>query len=191
MDKIKNYTIIILFIIIGILLLLRGCGDNIPKNTVIVKDSLVIRVDTVFPLPVTITKVINKPYIVYKEHSNDTTDLSFAKFIVTTKDSLIDSNIAITSINRIQGKPLDLALSYRLKVPKTITKTIEITKTNLKYRQPCYSVFGGMRLGGSTTSLAISPFLALRKDKTYFDISYDVIGKSYNLGVGINLFNIK
>ncbi len=190
MDRIKNYTIISLSIIIGILLLLRGCNEK-PSKIVVTKDSLVIRVDTMFPLPITITKVINKPYIMYKEHSNDTTDLSFAKFIVTTKDSLIDSNIAITSINRVQGKPLDLTLSYRLKVPKTIIKTTEVIKTNLKYRQPCYSFYGGMRLGGSATSLAISPFLAMRKNTTYFDVSYDLIGQSYNIGVGVNLFNIK
>ena len=160
MEKLKNYTIIALFIGIIILLLLRGCGQKCPDNVPIITNthSVTIKVDTF--LQEKIVTVYKNKYIPVYTYDTDSSVL--CNKINIYKDSLIDSNITIKQTLKVQGWIKDNLMSYELHVPLRITKTITIKDSVLvtKYGMPHYSAYGGLTIGGNQNTLSsIQPFI--------------------------------
>lgn len=194
MEKLKNYTIIALFIGIIILLLTRGCGHSCPTSStkIITKKSVVTRVDTVWQDKTKIiTKTISIGHPVYIEKADSS---KICDRINTYKDSLIDSNITIRQTLKAQGELKSNIMSYELHVPLRITKTITITDSVLitKYGMNHYSAYGGLTIGGNQNTLSsIQPFIGIRYKTTYVNYGYNLVNSTHNVGVAINLFNIK
>lgn len=193
MEKLKNYTIIALFIGIIILLLTRGCGHSCPTGNgkIITKKSVVTRIDTVWEKGPVVTKTIHVGYPVYIEKA-DTSKL--CDKINTYKDSLVDSNITIRQTLKAQGWLKSNLMSYELHVPLRITKTITVTDSVLitKYGMNHYSAYGGLTIGGNANTLSsIQPFIGVRYKTTYVNYGYNLVNSTHNVGVAINLFNIK
>jgi hypothetical protein len=195
MKDLRDWLLIVLFLIIGILLLLRGCTpkpiESVLKHT---RDTIrTIQTDTVWPEPKIITK-----YIQIGKPTSSTTapGVIVCNKINTYSDSLVDSNIVIKNIQIVQGELKNHIISYKLLIPKYITKTINTTIYDsiitTKYRQPCFSFYGGLEIGGNTSQLSnIKPFIGTRWKTTYYTYGYNVINQTHNIGIAVNLFNIK
>ncbi len=195
MDKLKNLTIIVLFLIIGILLLLQQCTPKIKDNAVQVKSNTIrtIRIDTVYPPAKIVTKIIYLPSPISTKPALTS---KICDILNTYKDSLVDSNITITNHLIAQGELKSNEITYQLHVPlritKTITKEITNTITETKYGLSHYSAFGGLQIGGNQNSLSnIQPFIGVRYKKEYFTYGYNIVNSTHNIGFAINLFNIK
>ncbi len=196
MDKLKNLTIVALFLIIGILLLLQQCTPKPKDNAAQVKSDTIrtIRIDTVYPE----AKIITKTVYLERPISSKKVDFNsgLCDIINTYQDSLVDSNITITNHLIAQGELKSNEITYQLHVPLRITKTINTIVTDsifiTKHGMPHYSVFTGLQLGGNQNSLSsIQPFIGLRYKKEYFTYGYNIVNSTHNIGFAINLFNIK
>lgn len=195
MDKLKNTLIIALFLIIGILLLLRQCTPKVKDNAIQVKSDTItkVRVDTIYPLEKIVTKYI---YLNTPISSKPASTSKICDVLNTYQDSLVDSNITITNHLITQGELKSNEILYQLHVPLRITKTITNTVTNTitktEFKLPTYSAFGGLQLGGNQSSLSnIQPFIGIRYNKEYFTYGYNIVNSTHNIGIAINLFNIK
>jgi len=196
MDKIKNYVIIALFAVLGVVLLLGQC--NSPKSIETpVKQKIVevVRWDTAkVPYKVTELKTIEKPMwdtirdILPGEINQDS-----IFFVRTYNDSLTDSNLTIFTKAKTFGMLDRLDVKYRLKVPQIITKTVSttITNTETKTVPNKWDLYIGGEIGGSKTSFNISPYAGIRIKKVSYQYRYGIIDKTHNVGIGYRIFNSK
>jgi hypothetical protein len=196
MEKIKNYVIIGLFAVVGVLLLLQQC--NGPKsNEIPVKPDTVESVswDTIDrPYEVVELKVIEKPMwdtirdILPGEINQDS-----LFFVRTYNDSLSDSNITIFTKAKTFGMLDKLDIKYRLKVPQTIIKTESTTITNTvtETKPSRFSIFIGGEIGGSQTSFNMSPLVGIRYKRTAYQYRYGIIDKTHNAGIKYDLWHSK
>lgn len=194
METIKTYVIFGLTIIIIVLLLLKSCNDPLPnlgqnKESIIVK----IKSDTIWRKDtlVQFKSIIRPKYdTIYKFNDTNKKDLENLAYIREYLDSLSDNEQSIYVKSNITGILNKLDISYKLKKkPELITNTdsIFITKT-----QPSrFSLYTGLRLSGNATSLNLSPYIELNKDKLSINASYGLIDKTIGLGVGYRLFSSK
>ncbi len=195
MDKLKNLTIVALFLIIGILLLLQQCTPKPKDNAAQVKSDTIrtIRIDTIYPEAKIITKTV---YLERPISSKPAPTSKICDVLNTYHDSLVDTNITIINHLVAQGELKSNEIIYKLHVPLRITKTINTVITDsifiTKYNLPHFSAFGGLQLGGNSNSLSsIQPFIGLRYKKEYFTYGYNIVNSTHNIGFAINLFNIK
>lgn len=193
MDKIKNYLIIGLSIVIMVLLLLKGCDSNKPSinKPIYIKGKDSIRIDTI-PRPYEVIKF--KP-IYYPKWDTSYIDTSnhFKQDGLTREynDSLSDKNLTIFSYSKVLGIIKQQKLSYRLKVPLEIDKTIKRVDTLKFISSPKFSIYTGLEIGGNKQMFNISPFLSLNVKNNVFIFRYGVLDKSLNLGVGLKIYNSK
>lgn len=196
MNKIAKYTIIVQFVIIGILLLLQQC--NAPKSNItpVKSDSVkVVTWDTIrTPYKVVEFKTIYKPMwdtirdILPGEINQDS-----LFFVRTYNDSLTDSNITIFTKARTFGMLDKLDIKYRLKVPQTIIKTESTTITNTvtKTVPNKWDLYIGGEVGGSKTSFNVSPILGFKYKKVAYQYRYGIIDETHNVGIKYDLWNSK
>lgn len=195
-DKIKNYVIIGLFAVVGVLLLLNQC--NGPKS-----NEKPDKPDTV---KVVSYKVIDRPYkvvefkTIYKPMWDTIRDIIPGEinqdslfFVRTYNDSLSDSNITIHTKAKTFGMLDKLDVKYRLKVPQTIIKTESTTITNTvtKTVPNKWDLYIGGEVGGSKTSFNVSPYVGIRIKKVSYQYRYGIIDKTHNIGIGYKIFSSK
>ena len=192
MEKLKNIIIWVLFGIIIILSLFKGCGDNSPKTEFIVKRDTVVKTilapDTVIKFK---TKYFPKwdTVLVFKDSSKWSKDL--CKFERQYNDSTSDSNVTIYSHIETIGLLKSSQFSYKLKVPLRIETTI---KTDSIYKEVVrnkvnFMIIGGV--GGNNTQFDATIGAAITNKNAYYGYEYGVASKTHNIKIGFILFKSK
>jgi len=194
LDKIKNYVIIGLFAVLGVILLLQQCNGPKSNKTPIKSDTVkVVSWDTVkTPYKVVEFKTIYKPKPdTIRDIQPGEINQDSLFFVRTYNDSLADSNITIFTKARTFGMLDKLDVKYRLKVPQTIIKTTSTTITETKAVPNKWDLYIGGEIGGSKTSFNISPYAGIRIKKVSYQYRYGIIDKTHNIGVGYKIFTSK
>lgn len=187
MNKIKNWTLVGLTVVIMILLLKIGCNSS-KSNTTYIKGKDITSYDTIYR-PKEIIKFRDnwypKPVITYVDsslnhlyNSNDSTRVY--------NDTLNDKNLAIFVHSKTLGRLIDTKIAYTLKTPLEVIKTI--SRIDTLTRPNKFNIYGGLSLIGSKTTFDIAPYLALNIKNNNIFASYSIVNKQYQLGVGIRLF---
>jgi len=189
MEKIKSFTITLLFIICLVLLLTKGCD-----NTKIVE---VVKTDTIKTHTVdTFIKVItNNKYITkFKEPKKDTIIIDNTSHIVNTyEDSLSDQNIKINVTTQVEGKLVTESIKYELKYPIIkIHDMVEIKTTEYITKEPKFSMFIGGMIGGNSKELGtIAPIVGFSTNKTNVFYGFNLMNSTHNIGVSTRIFKSK
>lgn len=196
MDKIKNYVIIGLFAVVGVLLLLSQCNGPKSNETPVKPDTVkVVSWDTIkTPYKVVEFKTIYKPkWDTIRDIQPGEINQDSLFFVRTYNDSLADSNITIHTKARTFGMLDKLDVKYRLKVPQTIIKTESTTIINTvtETKPPKVSIFIGGEVGGSQTSFNISPLVGIKYKKVAYQYRYGIIDKTHNAGIKYDLWHSK
>lgn len=191
-DKIRVVIFAISFICL-LLLTLKACrgdfdGKTTPGDTIMVTTHTI---DTIWA-----TKVIHDLEKSNPKPSDSSKvigpiDSSLCNYIRVYRDSTIDSNVVIYHNDSVQGVILERHPKYRLKVPLTITHTINTEKTITIDNSDKFSVYGGLEVGGNKTKFEVGPYIRLNHKK--LDIMYrrELIDKTHNIGLGYKIFGKK
>lgn len=195
-DKIKNYVIIGLFAVVGVLLLLKQYNGPKSNETPIKPDTVKsIAWDTIrTPYKVVELRTIEKPmWDTIRDIMPGEINQDSLFFVRTYNDSLADSNVTIFTKARTFGMLNKLDIKYRLKVPQTIIKTESTTITNTvtETKSPKVSIFIGGEVGGSQTSFNMSPLVGIKYKKVAYQYRYGIIDKTHNAGIKYDLWNSK
>ena len=194
-DKIKNYVIIGLFAVVGVLLLLQQCNGPKLNETPVKPDTIkVVSWDTVNrPYEVISFKYIKSKPDTIRDIQPGEIDQDSLFFVRTYNDSLSDSNITIHTKAKTFGMLDKLDIKYRLKVPQTIIKTesTTITVTETKTVPNKWDLYIGGEVGGSKTSFNVSPYVGIRIKKVSYQYRYGIIDKTHNIGIGYKIFSSK
>lgn len=192
MEKLKNIIIWVLFGIIIILSLFKGCGDNSPKTEFIVKRDTVVKTilapDTVIKFK---TKYFPKWDTIYSFVDSSKWSKDLCKFERQYNDSTSDSNVTIFSNIRTIGLLKSSQFSYKLKVPLRIETTI---KTDSIYKEVVrnkvnFMIIGGV--GGNNTQFDATIGAAITNKNAYYGYEYGVASKTHNIKIGFILFKSK
>jgi hypothetical protein len=136
-----------------------------------------------------------KPIIIYVDSSGRS--VPAAKIDTSThekanlyRDSIEDENLTLYYESTIKGQLLNNALDYKLKIPKLITKTIEVLKP---YPVPVSAMFLNGGIGGNTTQFSsITAGLQFVSSKGWaVGYDYDILENTHNVKLGIKLFQFK
>ena len=196
MERIKNYTIATLFAVIGVLLLLRQCGDGGTNGTIIqgttISDTLTVH-DTIRAVDTIIqTKWITSPTIVSETpfNSNGLENESICKMYRTYADSVEDENQTLYYTAKVVGRLDSIKLDYKLKIPLRINTTTTITNTRIDtlVREPKWQMFVGSEVGGSAAKFNISVGADLLVRKVSVGYRYGLLDETHNIKVGYRLF---
>ncbi len=194
-DKIKNYVIIGLFAVVGVLLLLQQCNGPKLNETPVKPDTIkVVSWDTVNrPYEVISFKYIKSKPDTIRDIQPGEIDQDSLFFVRTYNDSLADSNITIFTKARTFGMLDKLDVKYRLKVPQTIIKTESTTITNTvtKTVPNKWDLYIGGEVGGNKTSFNVSPILGFKYKKVAYQYRYGIIDATHNVGIKYDLWNSK
>lgn len=193
-EEIKTYLILGLGVILIVLFLLKGCTNPFPnlnvnpkKQTILIKehDDTIWTHDTL----VSFKSIIRPKWdTIYKFNDTIKADIDKLDYIREYNDTLVDSQQTIYSKANITGLLNKLDISYKLKrKPELITNTDSIFITKIQ-PDKMVSLYSGLRLSGNNTSLDLSPYIELNKDKLSISASYGLINKVIGIGVGIRIF---
>lgn len=195
-DNIQFAIILGLF---GYIIFLQQCtGYRADSSTTQPKQDTIVTIDTILPPPVIVQlprQELPRPQIIYIDSSKnvvlskdvDTTKHSTAKVY---KDSLEDENLTLYYHSMVQGELLTNNLDYRLKIPKQITKTIQIPKP---YPVPTSALLLTTGIGGNINQFSsLTVGLQFVSNKGWaLGYDYDVLGKTHHIKLGIKLFQVK
>lgn len=188
MDKIKNFTIIALFCVIGVLLLFKQCGT--PRtSTHYIKGEDSVVFDTVkIPYEVIAFKPKFYPKWDTIEKVDTIYDGSLCEFKRTYKDTVSNDTVDVFVWTRTVGLIESQQVSYALKLPK-IEKTIHRTDTLIRPNK--WDLYIGGEIGGSKTSFNISPYVGVRVKDVSYQYRYGILDKTHNIGIGYKIFKSK
>lgn len=192
-DK-KDYIMILLFLVICIFILLKGCNNPLPElkpeQPIISTHDTIFNNDTIIQFK-TITEFKYKT--IYKiDTITDSISIVDLPFIRTYNDSLVDSNQTIYTDIKVAGKLKEMSLAYKLKYkPSLITNsnTVTIVKTTVEPSK--ISIFAGLEVGGNESSFNLSPFIKIDINSSSIQYRYEVINKTHSIGAGYRLYNSK
>ncbi len=198
--KLKNYTIIGLVAVIGVLLLLRQCGDGGTSNGTIIQgkpisDTLTVH-DTIRAVDTIIeTKWIKSPTIVSETPfiPNGLENESICKMKRTYTDSIEDENQTLYYTAKVVGRLDSIKLDYKLKIPlriNTIT-TINNSRVDTLVRPNKWSLYGYSEVGGNMNQFNASLGVDLAVKKVIVGYRYEAIQKTHNIKIGVRLFKSK
>lgn len=155
----------------------------------------IVRIDTTAAPPIIIQlprQAAPKPIIVYVDssgHSVPSAKIDTSKHEIANlyKDSIEDENLTLYYESTIKGQLLNNALDYKLKVPKLITKTVEILKP---IPTPVSTLLLTGGVGGnvnqfSSVRLGLE-FVSAKGWAVGYD--YDILGNVHSVNVGVRLF---
>jgi hypothetical protein len=189
----------ILFCIAFIVLMSNKCEQyNIQSGY---KQSLrdtIINIDTILPSPIIIQlprQAAPEPIIIYV----DSTGGRISRAEIDTfkhekanlyRDSIEDDNLTLYYESTVKGKLLNHALDYKLKIPKLITKTIEIPKP---YAVPVSAFFLNGGLGGNVNQFSsVTVGLQFVSRKAWaLGYEYDILQNTHHVKLGVKLFQLK
>jgi hypothetical protein len=136
-----------------------------------------------------------KPIIVYIDSTGRTVpkakiDTFKHKKANLYRDSIEDENLTLYYESTVKGELLNNALDYKLKIPKLITKKIEVLKP---YPLPVSTMFLNGGIGGNTTQFSsIKVGLQFVSSKGWaLGYDYDILQNSHNVNLGIKIFQFK
>lgn len=202
MEKFKNYTIICLFAIIGVLLLLKQCGDGGTNNGTLIQgktvsDTLTVH-DTIRAVDTIITtKWIKSPTVISETpfNSDGLANESICKMYRTYADSIDDSNQTLYFTAKVVGRLDSMKIDYKLKIPLVINNTTTITNirvdTLIKTNSPKLQVFLNGQLGGNKESFNMYPGATAVYKKVELGYSYGLLDKTHNVRIGYRIFKSK
>ena len=187
--KIKTYTIIALFAVIGLLLLFKQCGTpSTVYHYTKGEDSVVY--DTV-KIPYEIVKFKgSKPKHDTLYRVDSVFDFSLCQYIREYKDTVSNDSIDIFTFNRTIGSLDSTQVSYAWKLPR-IDKTIYRTDTLSKTVPNKWALYIGGEVGGNKTSFNISPYAGIRIKNVSYQYRYGIVDRTHNIGVGYKIFTSK
>ncbi len=193
MQSIKDYLLVIFGIIIIIMFLMRGCSNPFP-NLEVKPDRVVIKehIDTIFRDTTLIKfKEVTKFKVdtIYKDKYITKDELDSLSFVRQYSDTLSDTNQSIFVKSKVLGILLKMDMSYKFKrKPELIKVTDSIFIT--KYSQPNrLSIYSGLILDGNKSSVNLSPFITLNKDKISYTAKYGLLDKTIGIGIGWKLYS--
>lgn len=187
MDKLKNITIFILFIVIGILLTLRQCESK-PEPNVFTKT--IIKIDTVQrPYKVISFKTRYYPKWDTARLTDTIWNADLCNFERDYTDSFPDSNITIFSNITTVGLLKSNKVSYRLKVPLIIKETHEYHDTKTVPNKWDLYINGG--LGGNVHTLGLNLGATFRYKKVTYGYFYNIVDKTHNIELGYRILKSK
>jgi len=155
-DNIQFALILGLF---GYLIFLQQCKGPSSSLEVEMSKDTIITMDTILPAPIIVQmprQVVPAPQVIYIDSSRN---VVLSEHVDTTKhmsaqlyqDSLEDENLTLYYNSIVQGELLKNNLDYKLKIPKRITKTIEIPKP---YPVPVSALFLNDGIGGNVNQFS-------------------------------------
>lgn len=203
-NKVEFITIICLFCVI---IYLQQCGKGTANEDIVLPQNRVdtIMIDTVFPPPIVINlpkQAMPEPIIIYRDKVTNETytpatlpeqiDWSNLQQSYSYMDSLSDENLTIFYNAMTEGKMIDHDLSYKLKIPKTITKHIEKTTYVPTYEQVS-GLFLTLGAGGNPSSFASIRVGAqyLNKNGWALGYDYDILQNIHTIEMGVRVFPFK
>ncbi len=192
MEKLKTITIWVLFGVIIIMSLFKGC-DKSEKPKIVVKTDTIVKIT---PPPDTVVKFKAKYFpkwdTVYSFVDSSKWSKDLCKFERIYNDSTSDSNVTIYSNIATIGLLKSSQLSYKLKVPILIETTI---KTDSIIYVPSkgnnFTLIGYGGVGGNKTQLNLNVGAAILNKNKYYGYSYDIVNQTHNVNFGLILYKSK
>jgi hypothetical protein len=191
----KVYNFLILVVVILAFLLLHQCNKN---KSIGMADETVTKIDTLykegkidtvfFPNKIYVTdwlkpEVIHDTSYVVTDGKIDTLN----SFTTNYSDSAIDATI----VSKVKGDLISSQISYIKKFPKFIYKTDTITinkETTITKNK--WGIYAGAIVGGNKDVFSLQPSILIKTNKTLqFSVGYELIQKSYNIGVWTKIKN--
>ena len=158
----------------------------------------IISIDTTAPPPIIIQmprQATPKPIIVYVDSTGSSVprakiDTSKHEKANLYRDSIEDDNLTLYYESTVKGNLLSNALDYKLKIPKLITKKIEVLKP---VPTPVSTLLLTGGVGGnvnqfSSVRLGLQ-FVSAKGWAVGYD--YDVLQNVHSVNVGVRLFQLK
>lgn len=194
-----NIQFLMMLCLFGYIIFLQQCKQGSPGNepTILRPDTTIV-LDTILPPPVIVhlpKQEVPPPQIIYVDRQGNEVAL---QNIDTTKDhavklytdSLRDENLTIYYNAVVDGELIKNQLDYKLYVPKSITKTIEITKP---VPTPASQFMFNLGVGGKFGNYASVTVGAAFVHKKGWAIGYDydVLQNAHHVKLGIKLFQLK
>ncbi len=184
----------------GYILFLQQCKgkEQSPTDRIGTILDTIVRIDTQRIEPVIVhlqSSVIREPTIIYIDSSTNRIETAYIdtnshKAVNMYTDSLEDENLTLYYNSVIDGELLKNSFDYQLKIPKLITKTVEITKP---YPMPVSSLNLQTGIGTDTrsfSSLKIGlQFVSAKGWAIGYD--YDAFQRSHHLTMGLKIIQFK
>lgn len=195
-DNIQFLVVILLF---GYIVWLQQCGPAAtPSQTLQTKIDTIIRLDTQMPPNIIVQlprQHVPEPIIIYLDSSKN---IVYGNQVDTTRhqkarlyrDSIADDNLTLFYTSMVDGELLQNALDYRLKVPKSITKTVTITKPVPTPASLFLLNLGAGGKFGDYASISVGAQFVHSKGWA-IGYDYDVLQNSHHIKLGIKLFQLK
>jgi len=184
MEKLKTGVILVMTIIIVILSLLKSCESKPVKKEVTVKTDTIVKV---IPAPDTVIKFKTKYFpkwdTIYSFVDSSKWSKNLCNFERTYTDSTSDSNVTIYSNIETLGLLKSSQLSYKLKVPILIEKTIRTDSIHIVPNKYNFMIIGGV--GGNLHQFDATVGLALTNKNIYYGYEYGLNSRSHNLKIGL------
>jgi hypothetical protein len=192
-DNLQFLLIICLF---AYVLFLQQCqGDKTQEGRSGHVIDTIVRIDTQRVEPVVIRLPSQQwppPTIIYIDSSKKVVERAYVDTNTHTaaklyKDSLEDENLTLYYNSIIEGELLQNSFDYKLKIPKQITKTIEVSKP---YPMPVSRLLFNTGIGTDThsfNSLTVGLQFVSRKGWA-LGYDYDAFQQSHQITLGVQLF---
>lgn len=199
MNNNNNTSLWIFLFLYASIIIFDKCGKGIEStlNQEYKRDTI-IQIDTTFPAPIIVNlprQRIPTPTVIYIDSSKK---VVLSPNVDTTKhmaanvyqDSLEDENLTLYYSSIVQGELLKNALDYKLKIPKQITKTIEVSKP---YPSPVSAFYLKGGVGGNVNQFSsITVGLQFVSKKGWsLGYDYDILENTHSVNLGIKLFQLK
>lgn len=191
-DNIQFALILCLF---GYVIFLQQCKQASPSQQQTILRDTIVSIDTTPPPPIVIQlprQQIQAPVIVYVDSSGrkvpmpevDTQKHEIANLY---QDSIEDENLTLYYESTVKGQLLSHALDYKLKIPKIITKKIEVLKP---YPTPVSTLLLTGGVGGNISqfsSIVLGlEFVSAKGWALGYD--YDLLQNVHSVRLGIRVF---
>jgi len=183
MEKLKNIVIFVLMVIIIILSLLKGCNSKTTSNNSIVTHDTVVKVKYIAYKTIEFKTKYFPKWDTIKQIDSSKWSKNLCNFERTYTDSTSDSNVTIYSNIETLGLLKSSQLSYKLKVPILIEKTIRTDSIHIVPNKYNFMIIGGV--GGNLQQFDATVGLALTNKNVYYGYEYGLNSRSHNLKIGL------
>lgn len=196
----ETIQFILTMVLMGYIIWLHQCKggghDNHTSNQYHPDTTIVV--DTILPAPIIVQlprQTVPTPTIIYIDSSKnivqkESIDTAIHQSVQLYQDSLEDENLTVYYQSVVEGELLQNSLDYKLKIPKQITKRIEITKP---VPAPASALLFNTGVGvnplGITGVTVGMQFISNKGWALGYD--YDVLQNQHEVTLGIRLWNQK
>lgn len=194
-----NIQFLVTLLLFGYIIFLQQCKSNSPGHepTILRPDTTIV-IDTQFPPNIIVQmprQELPKPIFIYIDSSRN--EIATA-LVDTTKnqkvklytDSLTDENLTIYYNAVVDGELIRNQLDYKLYIPKSITKTIEITKPIPTPASVFLLNLGAGGKFGNYASISVGATFVHKKGWS-IGYDYDVLQNAHHVKLGVKLFQLK